>query len=90
MDQVVARASLHWVLRRSSPPIYLFETYGTMHPIACPSLSSSRLFLCRMLIRSIYLLAFVTSLQGQTTTNLKLYATSAFAEHSLVATVLVV
>lgn len=38
----------------------------------------------------IYLLAFVTSLEGQTTTNLTVYATSAFAKHSLVATVLVV
>ena len=39
---------------------------------------------------SIFLLAFVTSLESQTTTNLTVYATSAFAEHSLVATVLVV
>ena len=39
---------------------------------------------------SIYLLAFVTSLESQTTTNLTVYATSAFAEHSLVATVQVV
>ena len=39
---------------------------------------------------SIYLLAFVTSLESQTTTNLTVYATSAFKVHSLVATVLVV
>lgn len=40
--------------------------------------------------RSIFLLAFCTSLEGQTTVNLTVYATSAFAEHSLVSTVLVV
>lgn len=51
---------------------------------------SSAVQLGTLLICSIYLLAFVTSLQGQTTTNLTVYATSAFAEHSLVATVLVV
>ena len=39
---------------------------------------------------SIFLVAFCTSLEGQTTTNLTVFATSAFAEHSLVATVLVV
>ncbi|KAL8937589.1 MAG: hypothetical protein Q9211_003606 [Gyalolechia sp. 1 TL-2023] len=39
---------------------------------------------------SIFLLAFFTSLEGQTTTNLTVYATSAFSTHSLVATVLVV
>ena len=39
---------------------------------------------------SIFLVAFCTSLESQTTTNLTVYATSAFAEHSLVATVLVV
>ncbi|MCJ1466730.1 hypothetical protein MMC07_005350 [Pseudocyphellaria aurata] len=38
----------------------------------------------------IFLLAFFTSLEGQTTINLTVYATSAFAEHSLVATVYVV
>ncbi|KAM0796047.1 hypothetical protein BDR22DRAFT_812634 [Usnea florida] len=38
----------------------------------------------------IFLVAFCTSLEGQTTTNLTVFATSAFAEHSLVATVLVV
>ena len=38
----------------------------------------------------IYLLAFVTSLEVQTTANLTVYATSAFKAHSLVATVLVV
>ncbi|KAL2036510.1 hypothetical protein N7G274_010740 [Stereocaulon virgatum] len=38
----------------------------------------------------IFLVAFCTSLEGQTTINLTVYATSAFAEHSLVATVLVV
>ncbi|CAF9933023.1 hypothetical protein IMSHALPRED_009041 [Imshaugia aleurites] len=38
----------------------------------------------------IFLVAFCTSLEGQTTTNLTVYATSAFAEHSLVATVYVV
>ncbi|KAL8742192.1 MAG: hypothetical protein Q9190_005285 [Brigantiaea leucoxantha] len=38
----------------------------------------------------IFLLAFFTSLEVQTTTNLTVYATSAFASHSLVATVLVV
>ncbi|KAL9614614.1 MAG: hypothetical protein Q9167_000902 [Letrouitia subvulpina] len=38
----------------------------------------------------IFLLAFFTSLEQQTTTNLTIYATSAFSLHSLVATVLVV
>ncbi|KAL8695057.1 MAG: hypothetical protein Q9218_000425 [Villophora microphyllina] len=38
----------------------------------------------------IFLLAFFTSLEGQTTTNLTVFATSAFSTHSLVATVLVV
>ena len=43
-----------------------------------------------MILHSIFLLAFCTSLESQTTTNLTVYATSAFAEHSLVSTVLVV
>lgn len=38
----------------------------------------------------IFLLAFFTSLEGQTTANLTVYATSTFKTHSLVATVLVV
>ncbi|KAL8914499.1 MAG: hypothetical protein Q9171_000852 [Xanthocarpia ochracea] len=38
----------------------------------------------------IFLLAFFTSLESQTTINLTAYATSAFSLHSLVATVLVV
>lgn len=38
----------------------------------------------------VLLLAFFTSLEGQTTINLTVYATSAFLNHSLVATVLVV
>ncbi|KAL8999091.1 MAG: hypothetical protein Q9169_001979 [Polycauliona sp. 2 TL-2023] len=38
----------------------------------------------------IFLLAFFTSLESQTTINLTVYATSAFSQHSLVATVLVV
>ncbi|KAL8704186.1 MAG: hypothetical protein Q9201_002647 [Fulgogasparrea decipioides] len=38
----------------------------------------------------IFLLAFFTSLEVQTTTNLTVFATSAFSTHSLVATVLVV
>ena len=41
-------------------------------------------------INSIFLVAFCTSLEGQTTINLTVYATSAFAEHSLVATVYVI
>lgn len=36
------------------------------------------------------LLAFFNSLETQTTLNLTVYATSAFAKHSLVSTVLVV
>ena len=44
----------------------------------------------RLTYLSIFLLACVTSLESQTTINLTVYATSAFAEHSLVATVLVV
>lgn len=39
---------------------------------------------------SIFLLAFCTSLEVQTTINLTVYATSAFYKHSLVATVYVV
>ena len=35
-------------------------------------------------------MAFSTSLEQQTTTNLTVYATSAFAEHSLVSTVAVI
>ncbi|KAL9586912.1 MAG: hypothetical protein Q9212_000584 [Teloschistes hypoglaucus] len=38
----------------------------------------------------IFLLAFITSLEQLTTTNLTAYATSAFKTHSLIATVLVV
>lgn len=38
----------------------------------------------------IAMLAYATSLEGQTTTNLTIYATSAFKAHSLVSTVLVV
>jgi len=38
----------------------------------------------------IALLAWATSLESQTTTNLTIYATSAFSKHSLVSTVLVV
>ncbi|GIZ45292.1 hypothetical protein CKM354_000846500 [Cercospora kikuchii] len=36
------------------------------------------------------LLAYATSLEGQTTTNLTIYATSAFKSHSMVSTVLVI
>jgi hypothetical protein len=39
---------------------------------------------------SIFLLAFFTSLEGQTMVDLIVYATSAFSTHSLVATVFVV
>lgn len=39
---------------------------------------------------SVFLLAFFTSLESQTTINLTVYATSAFSLHSLVSTVLVV
>lgn len=42
------------------------------------------------MVHSIFLLAFSTSLEGQTTINLTVYATSSFAQHSLVSTVLVV
>ncbi|KAI9691419.1 MAG: hypothetical protein M1822_007490 [Bathelium mastoideum] len=38
----------------------------------------------------LYLMAFSTSLEQQTTTNLTVYATSAFHEHSLVSTVAVI
>ncbi|KAK4625138.1 MFS siderochrome iron transporter C [Fulvia fulva] len=38
----------------------------------------------------IALLAYATSLEGQTTTNLTIFATSAFKSHSLVSTVLVI
>ncbi|KAF9883200.1 hypothetical protein FE257_003857 [Aspergillus nanangensis] len=39
---------------------------------------------------SIFLMAFCTSLEGQTTMSLSAYATSAFSKHSLISTVLVV
>ncbi|GAM86438.1 hypothetical protein ANO11243_044520 [Dothideomycetidae sp. 11243] len=38
----------------------------------------------------LYLMAYVTSLEGQVTVNLAVFATSAFRAHSLIATVLVV
>lgn len=40
--------------------------------------------------RSIFLMAFCTSLEGQTIMSLSAYATSAFSRHSLISTVLVV
>ena len=39
---------------------------------------------------SLYLMVYATSLEGQTTNNLTVYATSAFGAHSLVSTVTVV
>jgi hypothetical protein len=39
---------------------------------------------------SIFLMAFCTSLEGQVTYPLSVFATSSFSQHSLVATVLVV
>jgi hypothetical protein len=39
---------------------------------------------------SIFLMAFCTSLEGQTVSSLAVYATSAFSKHSLISTVLVV
>ncbi len=39
---------------------------------------------------SIFLMAFVTSLEGQTVISLSVYATSAFSTHSLISTVYVV
>lgn len=39
---------------------------------------------------SIFLMAFCTSLEGQTVASLSAYATSAFSKHSLVSTVLVI
>ncbi|KAJ5894489.1 hypothetical protein N7495_006180 [Penicillium taxi] len=39
---------------------------------------------------SIFLMAFCTSLEGQTVMSLSAYATSAFSQHSLISTVLVV
>ena len=46
--------------------------------------------LTRLVLIRIFLLAFCTSLEGQTTVNLTVYATSAFYEFPLVATVYVV
>ena len=46
--------------------------------------------LTRLVLIRIFLLAFCTSLEGQTTVNLTVYATSAFSEFPLVATVYVV
>lgn len=40
--------------------------------------------------RRIFLMAFCTSLEGQTTASLAVYATSSFSKHSLVSTVMVV
>ena len=51
---------------------------------------SDCLYFSRLILCSIFLLAFFTSLEGQTTVNLTVYATSAFQTHSLVATVFVV
>lgn len=42
------------------------------------------------LARSIFLMAFCTSLEGQTVMSLSAYATSSFSKHSLISTVLVV
>ena len=42
------------------------------------------------LAQSIFLMAFCTSLEGQTVMSLSAYATSAFSKHSLISTVLVV
>lgn len=42
------------------------------------------------LANSIFLMAFCTSLEGQTVMSLSAYATSAFSKHSLISTVLVV
>jgi hypothetical protein len=42
------------------------------------------------LAHSIFLMAFCTSLEGQTVMSLSAYATSAFSKHSLISTVLVV
>jgi len=39
---------------------------------------------------SVYLMAYATSLEGQVTTNLTPYATSAFNSHSLISTVAVI
>ncbi len=38
----------------------------------------------------IFLVAFSTSLEGQTTLSLSIYATSSFSKHSMLATVFVV
>lgn len=38
----------------------------------------------------IFLMAFCTSLEGQTVASLAVYATSSFSKHSLISTVLVV
>lgn len=52
-----------------------------------------RYVLCELVVLtrcSIFLMAFCTSLEGQTTMSLSAYATSAFSKHSLISTVLVV
>lgn len=38
----------------------------------------------------IFLMAFCTSLEGQTVLSLSVYATSSFSKHSLISTVMVV
>ncbi|KAK4984267.1 hypothetical protein LTR50_006714 [Elasticomyces elasticus] len=43
-----------------------------------------------MAYAGLYLMAFATSLEGQTTVNLSVFATSAFSAHSLISTVLVI
>jgi hypothetical protein len=48
------------------------------------------LFFQANLAQSIFLMAFCTSLEGQTVMSLSAYATSAFSKHSLISTVLVV
>lgn len=48
-------------------------------------------FFTDVLLRNrLYLMAYMTSLEGQVTLNLTVFATSAFSAHSLIATVLVV
>jgi hypothetical protein len=51
---------------------------------------NKRDYLCPLTHGRIFLMAFCTSLEGQTTASLAVYATSSFSKHSLVSTVLVV
>jgi hypothetical protein len=44
----------------------------------------------RLMVSSLYMMAYATSLEGQVTTNLTVFATSSFKAHALISTVSVI